>query len=200
MRVHGPVGTVGPQGEPGRDGTDGARGPQGEKGIDGSAGRDGDRGPEGLPGAPGRDGRDGMPGVPGAAGEKGLDGTDGRDGKDGLDALGFDDIKVEHDGERGFSFKFVRGDREKTFGAFTVPSMIHRGVFEQGKTYERGDCVTWGGHCWHAKATTSQKPDFTPASAQVWSLAVKAGRDCKEGKAGNDGAPGKDGKDGKLRS
>lgn len=139
--------------------------------------------------------------MPGAQGDKGLDGAhglDGVDGTNGLDGLGFDDIVVEHDGERGFTFKFVRGERVKTFGTFTIPAMIHRGVFQDGTTYTRGDAVTWGGHVWIAKDETSIKPDYTPASAKVWSLAVKAGRDGKAGKDGKNGPPGKDGKDGKL--
>jgi integrin beta 3 len=131
--------------------------------------------------------------VPGAQGEKGLDGKDGRDGlhgKDGVDGLGFDDIQVEHDGERGFTFKFVRGDRVKTFGSFTVPATIHRGLFVAGKKYERGDQVTWGGSMWTAMDTTSATPGEKAEASRAWALTAQRGRDGKPGPAGPQGERG----------
>ncbi len=133
-----------------------------------------------------RDGRDGAQGVPGrdGVGEKGIDGKDGRDG---IDGLGFDDIQVEHDGERGFVFKFVQGERVKTFGAFTVPAQIYRGVFQVGKTYEVGDSVTWGGSQWTATAKTMAKPGEAGQDSRAWTLSVQRGRDGKAGPKGERG-------------
>jgi integrin beta 3 len=112
-------------------------------------------------------------------------GQDGAPGKDGQDGIGFDDLTVEHDGERGFSLKFVRGDVVKAFD-FSIPLPLYRGVFDEAKAYEQGDMVTWGGSIWHA----NEKPSGKPEVSKSWQLAVKHGR---EGKKGLDGANGKDG-------
>ncbi len=195
----GPQGPAGERGEKGEQGEAGPQGPAGDKGLDGASGLDGkdgapgprgETGARGEPGEKGLDGiagRDGLPGVQGPAGEKGIDGKDGRDG---IDGLGFDDIQVDHDGERSFTFRFVRGDQHKTFGAFTVPAVIYRGVFSEGQTYAKGDSVTWGGHMWIALDQTALKPDEHGAAAKAWQLSVKRGR---EGKSGKDGAQGRQG-------
>lgn len=134
-------------------------------------------GPMGPKGEPGRDGRDGLPGL------LGLPGVDGQDG------LGFDDLSVVHDGERGFTVRFVRGEHVKAF-AFRLPVVIYRGVFAEGQSYEQGDAVTFGGHMWIAKTATTLKPDFTPAAAKDWTLAVKEGRRGKDGSDGKQGPQG----------
>lgn len=164
---------------------------RGEKGEAGERGEGGEPGPAGPQGESGRDGRDGLPGVPGLQGEKGTDGTNGRDGvdgKDGADGLGFDDLTVEHDGERGFTFKFQRGDVVKAF-SFTVPATIDRGVFNGG-AYAKGDGVTFGGSYWIAQ---KDAPDGKPGLSADWRLAVKKGRDGKDGKDGERGAQGERG-------
>lgn len=199
--VPGPAGPQGPAGDRGPQGEPGAPGEKGQDGVDGAdavgaPGPPGERGPEGEKG---RDGRDGLPGVPGSQGDKGLDGTHGKDGRDGLDGkdgqdgLGFDDIEVAFDGERTFTLKFVRGERVKTFGTFTVPAVIYRGVFEQGKAYQRGDMVTWGGSTWHAKDATTAKPGELGAESRAWQMAVKEGRRGKDGERGPQGEAGPQG-------
>lgn len=140
-----------------------------EKGADGQPGA---RGPDGPEGRAGRDGRDGIPGVPG---EKGLPGADGRHGVDGL---GFDDLAVLHDGERGLTLRFFKGDVVKEF-AFTIPAVIYRGVYAAGKTYHKGDMVTWGGAMWHCEKAGVSKPEERSGD---WKLAVKQGRDGKDGR------------------
>lgn len=157
----------------------------------------GEPGPAGPPGPPGpageaRDGRDGLPGVPGPSGEKGMDGKNGRDGidgKDGADGLGFDDLSVEYDGERGFTLKFARGDRTKTF-AFELPIVIDRGFWRDGATVAKGDGVTFGGSYWIAQKATSTKPEI---GNDDWRLAVKKGRDGKDGDKGDRGPQGEKG-------
>lgn len=185
-------GAAGANGEPGPSGE---RGEKGDKGEPGEKGERGEPGPAGPAGQSGRDGKDGLDAVEfirdarghliatmsngttrdlgkvdGAPGEKGADGRDGKDG------VGFDDLEVVHDGARGFTFKFTRGDRVKEFG-FTLPVVLDCGVFKDGQTYEAGDGVTWGGSFWIAQEKTGEKPD----SGKGWRLAVKRGRDGKDG-------------------
>jgi len=195
----GDPGERGADGAPGKDGEPGPageRGEKGDKGDPGEKGEPGERGPEGPAGKNGRDGKDGLDAVEfirdanghliatmsngttrdlgRVDGEKG---EPGRDGKDGQDGLGFDDLAVIHDGERGFTFQFTKGDRVEKF-AFTVPVMIYRGVFKEGETYQRGDTVTWGGSLWHCDADTTDKPD---GQQKHWTIAVRRGRDGKDG-------------------
>jgi hypothetical protein len=113
-------------------------------------------------------GRDGLPGVPGATGVNGIDGKDG---------LGFDDLQVLHDGERGITFKFAKGDQVKEF-SFSLPIPIHRGVFADGKAYSKFDVVTWAGSTWGANEATTTKPGD---GSKAWTLIVKRGRDGRDG-------------------
>jgi hypothetical protein len=130
-------------------------------------------------GTPGRDGRDGAQGLPGRDGKDGINGKDGAPGADGADGLGFDDLTLDYDGERTFSFRLQRGETVKDF-AIKVPVTLYRGVYRDGGAYERGDAVTWAGSTWIARRDTVAKPD----ASDDWQLAVKRGR---EGKAGRDG-------------
>lgn len=177
-------------------------------------GQDGIHGKDGSPGADGRDGKDGVS-VAGAlidrsgalvvtlsdgttgdlgpvVGKDGQSGQAGRDGKDGIDGLGFDDMTVDHDGERGFVLRFERGDVKKEF-TFVIPAVLDRGVWREGQ-YQKGDGATWAGSFFIAQRDTSDKPETSDA----WRLSVKRGRDGKDGKPGDrgpDGAQGKAGRD-----
>ena len=114
-----------------------------------------------------RDGRDGRDA------EKAEAGKDGKDGVDGRDGLGFDDLTVEHDGERTVTLRFAQGDRVKEY-FLTFPVPIYRGVYQPERDYVRGDEVTFGGSQWHCNEATVEKPgDGSPA----WTLSVKRGRD-----------------------
>lgn len=209
-------GPAGPPGLPGLPGA-GSVGPQGERGIgiasivreggrlsfeleDGRvfdagdiAGERGEKGDAGPEGPAGRDGRDGLPGVPGANGERGLDGEDGRDGINGKDGLGFEDMTVEYDGERRFTFRLARGDTVKEWTR-VVPVQLYRGVHADGAAHEPGDTVTWGGSLYHCNEPTTEKPG---AGSKAWTLAVKRGQDGKDGKPGIKGDPGPEGKAGR---
>lgn len=181
----GAPGERGEKGEPGDQGPAGEKGDAGEIGPQGPSGERGETGPAGTDGAAGNDG---ATGAPGPQGEKGLDGTNGRDGidgKDGADGLGFDDIQVEHDGERGFTLKFIRGERVKTFGVFEIPSAIYRGVWREGE-FVKGDQATWGGSLWHANTKTTAKP----GTNGDWTLVAKKGNDGKTGPVGPQGPQG----------
>lgn len=122
---------------------------------------------------PARDGRDGQPGRDGVVGPVGEHGRDGIDGKDGV---GFDDFEELYDGERTFTHRYHSGDRVKEF-TWKVSMEIYRGTYREGKTYERGDGVTWGGSEWHCNEVTTTKPG---ENVQAWTLKVKQGRDGRD--------------------
>ncbi|RWN33435.1 hypothetical protein [Mesorhizobium sp.] len=164
-------------------------------------GKDGAPGEKGLDGAPGRDGKDGLDamdvmidregdlvftmsdgrmknvglvvGKDGNAGMNGRDGAPGLDGKSGVDGVGFDDLDlVETD--QGVMLRFTRGEVVKDF---RLPIITDRGVFRDGAEYLKGDGVSYGGSFWIAQEATAEKPD----GGKGWRLAVKRGRDGKDG-------------------
>ena len=198
----------------GKDGVDGKDGAPGEPGRDG---RDGVDGKDGAPGRDGVDGKDGEPGQPGEKGADGIglagamidrdgnlivtltngetkalgavvgkDGAPGEDGKPGWDGIGFDDMTLDYDGERTFTFLFQRGERIEE-RKFVAPVMLDRGVYRPETAYAKGDAVTYGGSVWIAQTDTKAKPD----GSADWRLAVKKGRDGRDGavKAAEDRAP-----------
>jgi hypothetical protein len=138
-------------------------------------------------------GQDGKPGPPG---KNGRDGQDGKDGANGKDGLGFDDLQLEYDGERSFTFRWVKGTRvvEKSFA---VPVVLYRDVFDAGRTYEPADMVTCAGSTWIAKRKTTQRPDEDGPGARDWTLCAKRGPAGKPGPAGLKGQDGKDGAPGR---
>lgn len=215
--VKGDPGEIGPAGRDGVNGADG-RGEKGDPGDRGPAGEKGDpgaMGPKGDPGDPGPRGEKGDPGQVGEVGpigpqgpvglmgergergEKGIDGRDGRDGQDGI-TLGIDDLQgVTFDADqKAFVFTFGRGEHVKSW-TVPVPMTLYRDVWLEGKTYQAGDVVTWGGAMWVAKEATSAKPGLPTVESRAWKLCVKAGRDGKVGPAGPKGADGRDGLAGK---
>lgn len=160
-------------GPPGPEGPKGADGPVGTKGTDGADGSDGRDGQPGVPGVPGRDG------AVGERGEKGLDGAPGRDGT--LEAM-----QVQQIDER--SWRLVRADGTAIPGdVLHFATVLDRGVYQAGRTYEKGDGATYGGSFWIAQDATSEKPGD---GATKWRLAVKCGRDGKDGKQGPEGSRG----------
>ena len=114
-----------------------------------------------------------QPGPPGANGQDGLN------GKDGADGVGFDDLVVVQENERTFVLRAVKEERVKDIGRVTFPVELYRGVFVSGRTFDRGDCVTWDGSEWHCNETTSEKPG---TGSKAWTLKVKRGRDGKDGR------------------
>jgi integrin beta 3 len=150
-------------------------GPAGERGPAGEPGRDGADGRDGQPGVPGVPGRDG---APGERGEKGTDGASGRDGT-------LEGAVLEQIDER--AWRLLRADGTPLSGVHAAPAVLDRGVYQAGRTYAKGDGVTFGGSFWIAQAATSEKPGD---GATSWRLAVKAGREGREGKPGKDGTPG----------
>ena len=98
---------------------------------------------------------------------------DGKDGVDGEDGVGFDDLAVEHDGERGFTFRLIRGSEVREYG-FTIPAVLDRGVYREDNDYLKGDAVSFGGSLWIAQRDV---PPGKPGQCDGWRLAVKKGRD-----------------------
>lgn len=169
-----------PAPQPGQDGRDGRDGKDGEKGADGAGIADLLTDREGNLVATFSDGRMKSLGV--IVGKDGRDGADGQPGKDGRDGLGFDDLGVEYDGEKTITLKMQRGDVVKE-AHIVLPINIDRGIFKEGQSYKAGDSVTWGGSYWIAQRDTGAKPDSADSG---WRLAVKKGRDGKDGRNGID--------------
>ena len=92
---------------------------------------------------------------------------------DGKDGVGFDDMAVEHDGERGFTFRLTRGSEVREYG-FTIPAVLDRGVYREDNDYLKGDAVSFGGSLWIAQRDV---PPGKPGQCDGWRLAVKKGRD-----------------------
>lgn len=164
-----------PMPKDGKDGVDGAPGKDGEPGEKGADG-------VGLAGAMiDRTGQLVITLTNGATKELGVivgkDGEDGKDGKDGADGLGLEDLTFELSETGRAVAKFQRGEVVK---AVKLPSIVDRGIFREGETYEKGDAVTWGGSLWIAQEDgVTEKPEATKA----WRLAVKKGRDGKDTEA-----------------
>lgn len=170
-------------------------------GKDGVDGKDGAQGPKGDKGEPGKDGRGIRKAYVNQSGELKVEFTDDTSdncgvvvGPEGSAGLGFDDVRVEHDGERSFFLVFERGDERRKHGPYTIPAVIGRGIYEQGKEYEIGDAVTHRGSMWISTEKTSAVPG-TPDSG--WVLSVKKGRDGKDGKDGPKGDKGEKGRPGR---
>jgi hypothetical protein len=62
-------------------------------------------------------------------------------------------------------------------GADGKAGLTYLGVFQEGKQYEVGELVTWGGSMWHCNEATELKPG---EGSKAWTLAVKRGRDGKD--------------------
>lgn len=95
-------------------------------------------------------------------------------------------MTLDYDGERTFTFLFQRGGHIEE-RRFVAPVVLDRGVYRPETDYAKGDSVTYGGSVWIAQSDTKAKPDGSPD----WRLAVKKGRDGKDGvmKAAGDRAP-----------
>lgn len=59
-----------------------------------------------------------------------------------------------------------------------APTLRYCGVHVEGASYDPGNLVTWQGSMWHCQEPTTDAPGQGPA----WKLAVKKGRDGRDGK------------------
>ncbi len=138
----------------------------------------------GPPGPAGRDGLDGKDGI-GLIGKDGAPGRDGKDGKDGepgpAGVVKLEGMKWIQEDERTLVAKSADGAE---LGTAVLSYPLYRGVYIDGKAYEPGDEVTWGGSVWHAnKSTVNERPG---EGSRSWTLKVKRGRDGKDGLNGKD--------------
>jgi hypothetical protein len=159
---------------------------------------------KGDPGEPGKDGEDGAPGIDGSDGRGVKDllldregnliatmddgatknlgpvcGKDGEPGKDGRDGFKLEDFDVRVlDDDRTVEFAF-KSETHEHIATLKWPTVLDRGVFKAGETYDAGDAVTWGGSLWIAQRQTDAKPDTADSGFR---LAVKRGRDGKDAK------------------
>ena len=204
-------GEVGQRGEKGDTGEGGKPGERGEKGDAGDRGPVGERGEKGEQGGAGKDAdlatlrdivaiavkaavadipvpKDGAPGKDAApvdmdavasmlevAVRRAVDALPKP--KDGADGFSMKDVSIDlkEDG-RTIVFRFLVEGVEKSF-EIVCPWQIYREVFKAGTRYQRGDSVTYGGSQWFARKDTTQ----TPGTGDDWVLAVKRGRDGKDG-------------------
>lgn len=98
-------------------------------------------------------------------------------GSKGEDGFGFDDLSVAIDeDERTVLLSFKKEGRPTKTFRLNIPSMIYRGIYQQGCTYQRGDTTTFGGSLWHAEKSGQLGK---PGDSSDWKLAVKRGRDGK---------------------
>lgn len=62
-------------------------------------------------------------------------------------------------------------------GVDGMAGLEYCGVYVDGRSYDRGDLVTWGGSAWHCNEATATKPGD---GSKGWTLMVKRGRDGKD--------------------
>jgi hypothetical protein len=77
---------------------------------------------------------------------------------------------------RTLTVRVTHTDGEVIERRVTSPAMIYREIWREGG-YEAGDAVTWGGSLWVALSATTEKP----GDGAGWRLAVKKGRDGRDG-------------------
>lgn len=199
-------GETGADGSIGKDGGAGKDGAHGQNGVDG---KDGAQGLPGDPGRDGREGKDGAPGrdalqidiLPAIDETRSYPRGTFAAHRGGIvralrttEPVGDDFVAagwavvipaaresvIELNGERLLCIKQVDPmfGRVVTEQKFNLPVQLYRGVYSDEKTYDRGDTATWAGGQWHCnKDGTTDKPGMSDA----WTLAVKRGRDGKDG-------------------
>ena len=154
------------------------------------------------PPAPGKDGRDGNDGVGLAGalldnhghlvvtltdgsvktlgvvvGRDGNDGNDGRDGERGAAGLSLTEFDSDiRDGGRTLVLSFEDGETKHT-AEHQLDTMIYRGAYKVGQTYQPGDTVSFGGQLFHCNAETLAKPED---GVTDWTLCSRRGRDGKD--------------------
>jgi hypothetical protein len=101
---------------------------------------------------------------------------DGKDGKDGVDGLSADDLTFEYDGERDLKICFQRDGVIVKEITLNMPIPIDRGFWKEGRSFVKGDFVTFGGSSWIAQVDTTAKPEVGQAD---WRLSSRRGRDAK---------------------
>jgi hypothetical protein len=193
-------GPIGPQGERGERGATGAIGDRGERGIDGKDGRDGREAKDGRDGENGRPGRDALeidilrnielgklhPRGTFAHYRGGIVRSIRDTNSTPSESMNDWEVVVRGTPEftvtqsedlRSFTFSYRSTDGAEQMQTFSIPVMIHRGIWRQENAYVRGDCVTWAGSIWHCIVESTQ--DKPGEGSSAWQLAVKKGQDLR---------------------
>lgn len=71
-------------------------------------------------------------------------------------------------------------------GASGLAGLSYEGVYQEGKSYDIGNLVTWAGSSWHCNQVTMSKPG---EGSKDWTLMVKRGRDGRDGRDAIDPMP-----------
>jgi hypothetical protein len=156
------------------NGKDGVNGKDGEKGEQGEAGPQGEKGETGEPGAPGPVGPQGEAGNTGERGETGDRGEPGEKG------LAGEAGPAGPAGEKGIPGRD---------GIIITKAAAYRGVWQEADAYTMGDFVTLGGSLWHCNVAEDKLTKAKPGTGEDWTLAVKRGRDGKDGTDGKSVTP-----------
>lgn len=174
-QLHEKLSTVqnGKDGKDGEKGEAGAMGPQGETGPSGEPGAEGAVGPQGPAGERGDPGEAGAQGPQGERGERGEKGDPGTPGAAG---------------EKGDPGSPGKDGRD---GVITTKVAAYQGVYKDDAVYSLGDFVTLGGSLWHCNSEPTIC-GVKPGTTEAWTLAVKRGRDGKDGSNGESVVPSKE--------
>jgi hypothetical protein len=101
---------------------------------------------------------------------------------------GLSEFKIIEIDERTFAFWFRPTGGQPVEQQFKLISLIYRGVYRAGESYDPGDVVSWDGSAWHCQKATKEAPrNDGPGD---WKLMVKHGRPGKDGKDGGQGPKG----------
>lgn len=97
---------------------------------------------------------------------------------EGLASIDFEKIS-----DREFNVQLTKSNGSAVTHRASIPVPVYKGVHQEGETYSQGDMVTWAGAVWHCEEPTTEKPG---EGSKGWRLAVKRGRDGKNGTNGRD--------------
>ena len=87
------------------------------------------------------------------------------------------DMDMKEDG-RTIELSVAMPDGTLKQKQFTIPTVVYRDAYQEDATYSEGDAVTKDGSLWIAR--TKEITD-APGKSDQWRLAVKRGRDAKQG-------------------
>lgn len=119
--------------------------------------------------------------------------TEGMDGWECIvDGDADDEVELGAD-LRTFTLRKIKSSGRVIEKSFTLPVVIHRGVFKAEEQYQAGDATTWDGSTWIAQRETTEKP----GTSDAWRLSTKRGRDGRDGNRGEKGERGAKGRAGK---
>ena len=101
-----------------------------------------------------------------------------KDGVDGKDGLGFDDMDLFFDDQKGCAV--VRLSRGAQIKEYDLPWWAHRGTFQAGTRYRKGHHVISRGSTFVCVEDTTDRPG--DGTSKAWRLVAARGKDGKDGK------------------